>query len=151
QLGGGEVGGAVERQQVVLGADHPVLPRAGLQPAALVRPQGVGDGGVGAVDHRGVQPGGDVVGLLARVAGPGGGVRVELGAVEGDDLGAGAARVEVRVAGGHGDVGGLRLGARGVGRQVQVVVDELAPGVDPVGQEAAVGQVAVGGVGGQRG
>src|SRR5262249_42098143 len=92
-----------------------------------------------------------VVGLLARVGGAGAGLGIELGALKVDDLGAGAVRVEVRVARRDGDVG--RLGLRALARrgQVEVVVDELAPGVDPIGQEPVVGQAAVGRVGGERG
>src|SRR5262249_37071457 len=72
----GEVGGVVVGQQVVGGADHAVGAGAGLELAAGVGAEGGGGGGVGAVDLRAVQPGGDDVDLLARVAGPGAGVRV---------------------------------------------------------------------------
>src|SRR5262249_25691418 len=98
----GEVGLVVQRQQVVLGADDAGGGGAGLEAAALVGAQGGGDHRVGAVDHRGVDEGGDVVDLLPRVAGAGARGRVELGAAEGDDHLAGEAGVE-GVAGRHGD------------------------------------------------
>src|SRR5262249_25723526 len=84
-------------------------------------------GGVGAVDHGGVEEGGDLVGLLAGVAGAGAGAGHGLGAGEGHDLGAGALGVEERVALGNADVEPLGRGGAGEG---QGVVDDLAPGVD---------------------
>src|SRR5262249_32903159 len=83
-------GEVVERQQIGGRVGQAVRPRAALEPAgAVFGPQGVGDEVVGAVDHRGVDEGGDLVGLLARVAGVGAGPGHGLGAVEEDDLGAG--------------------------------------------------------------
>src|SRR5205823_4623389 len=137
------------RKQIVLGADDAVRAGAALELAARVRAQGVGGDGVGAVDHRPVEEGGDVVDLLARVAPARAGVGVELGTAEGDDLGTGVVGVEIGVAGRDGDVGALRLGALAGRGQVDVVVDELAPGVDPIGHETAVGQATVGVVGGE--
>src|SRR5262249_56580305 len=87
QRAAGEVGAVVQGQQVA---------RAGLQLPADVGAEGVGGGGVGAVDLRAVEEGGDAVDLLPRVAGAGAGGRVEGGA--GGGLG--------------GARGGRRAGAR---------------------------------------
>src|SRR5439155_13167142 len=125
QVNAGEVHLVVERQHVISRADHPIRSGTALQLTAGVGAEGVGYDGVGAVDHRAVEVGGDVVDLLARVARPGAGAGVELRAVEVDYLAADAVGVEVRVARWHGNVGGLELGAFAAGRQVDVVVDEL--------------------------
>ena len=59
---------------------------------------------------------------------------VEVGAIEGDDLSARRVGIEERISFGHGDVEGTGTG----GGQVEVVIDELTPGVDPVRHGAIV-------------
>ena len=126
-VAGEEVAGRVHRQHVA---------GAGVQLAAGERAQAVGRRLVGAVDHRAVDPGGDLVDLLAWVgcARAGGGVVSRAGEV--DDLRAGAGGIEVRVAGGDGNIG---LDGAGRGRlgEIDVVVEELAPDID-IGRELAV-------------
>ncbi len=129
---------AVERQQVA---------GTRLEPAAAVSAEGIGANRVRTVDHGAVHKSADIVDLLAGVTRPRAGEGVVLRPVEVDDLAACAARVEIRVALGHGDTGRVQLAARAVGSQIDVVVDELAPGVNPVRHQPAVGNVAVGRVG----
>ena len=64
--------------------------------------------------------------LLPRVAGARAGVGVEIGSRHGNRLRAGPVRIEVRVAERHGDV---KFFARARGREVDVVIDELPPGI----------------------
>src|SRR5262249_1855558 len=127
------------------GADHPVGPRAGLEPPPDVRPQLAGGDVVGAVDHRAVDEGGDDVDLLTRVLRAGAGGRGVDGAGGEGDLGAGAGGVEEGVALGHGDVEGH--GRAAAGRQVDVVVEELAPAVDHRRQQARADDALLGRLG----
>src|SRR5438445_4399669 len=117
---------------------------AGFKLATGERAQGGGAGGVAAVDHRAVDPGGDGIGLLAGMVGAGAGSGVVLGAVEIDELGAGAGWIEKRIASGDSDI--KWIGGRAVDGQIDVVIDELAPGIDECGEVAVVGgSVGVGG------
>jgi hypothetical protein len=118
---------------------------AGFEESADKGAEGGGAGRIGAVDHGAVDEGGDVVLLLARVGGAGAGGGVEGGAGEIDDLRAGGVGVEVRITGGDGDV--EDFGSSGSG-EVEIVVEELAPGIDEGGHVAGVGVFAGGSVGG---
>src|SRR5581483_6447490 len=90
---------------------------------------------------------GDVVDLLPRITRIGARARIVLGPVQVDDLRARTAWVEIRIALRYGDIGRVQLTAATVGSQIDVVIDELPPSVDPVGHQPAIGDAAVGRVG----
>ena len=137
------VGPHVAGEEVAGGVGGREVAGAGLELAAGEGAQAGSGGGVGAVDHRAVEPGGDLVDLLAGVARACAGGGVVARAVERDRLRAGAGGVERRVAGGNRDVERFAVG-RGRFGQVEVVVDELAPGVDVGGELAVVGGFVAG-------
>ena len=139
---------AIERvvlgsERIVHGKLHGVVRQhiavAGQQVPALAGSQLQRTRGVGSVDHRSVDEGGDVVDLLPRVFLVGSGRRVENRTRQPDRLVSGAVEVEPFVAERHGH--GERLGAAG-GRQIHVVIDELTPGVDH-GRHAAIVDLVV--------
>ena len=114
----------------VLGGQQ--VPLAGFQLPSLKGPQRIGGGLTGAIDHRPIDVGSDVIHLLAGVRGALAGRGIPLGAAEGDGLCAGVRGVEQRVA--LRDRDGKRFLGGGTRRQAHVVVDELAPGIHEVGQ-----------------
>ena len=130
--GGAGAAGVVEGG-VVVGEQFADIAVARLEFAGAVETaEGVGALLVGAVDVGGVDVGGDGIHLLPHAVD-----HFEVGAVEGNGLGAGAGWIEPGVAGGDGDIEGFG-GIEG-GGFVDVVVEELAPLPEVVGGAAAVG------------